>query len=67
VIDLPAELRSAITRFVAENPASRFPGSADPFFDEPLAGFAAADDPLWSDFKNIIGGHHLTPTDPADS
>ena len=32
-----------------------------PIFDEPLVGFADGDDPLFSDFKRIIGPWHLTP------
>ncbi len=32
-----------------------------PIFDEPLVGFADGDDPLFSEFKRIIGPGHLTP------
>jgi len=50
-----------IRRYAAENPANRFPGSSDRYFDEPLVGFAAADDPLFTGYKRIIGDFHLTP------
>jgi epoxyqueuosine reductase len=50
-----------IRRFAAESPANRFPGSGERYFDEPLVGFASADDPLFTDYKRIIGEFHLTP------
>jgi epoxyqueuosine reductase QueG len=38
------------------------PGEADtPIFDEPLVGFADGNDPLFQEFKTIIGPNHLTP------
>lgn len=52
-----------IRRFVRESQANRFPESAAPYFDEPLVGFAAADDPLFADYKRIIGDFHLTPAE----
>lgn len=33
------------------------------YFGEPLVGFAAADDPLFSKYKTLIGPHHLTPAE----
>jgi epoxyqueuosine reductase len=50
-----------IRRFVLENPGNFFPDSQDPYLDEPLVGFAAADDPLFAQYKEIIGEFHLTP------
>ncbi len=50
-----------IIRFAAESPANRFPDSTERYFDEPLVGFAAAGDPLFTDYKRIIGDFHLTP------
>lgn len=32
-----------------------------PYFDEPLIQFASADDPLFLEYKTIIGPDHLTP------
>lgn len=50
-----------ILRFVRESPDNRFPDSGRPYFEEPLIGFAAADDPLFSEYKRVIGDFHLTP------
>ncbi|HEX5773802.1 MAG TPA: epoxyqueuosine reductase, partial [Geomobilimonas sp.] len=54
-------IREEIRRFVAESPANRFPDGSGPYFDEPVVGFAADDDPLFDDYKSIIGDFHLTP------
>lgn len=54
-------LQEEIHNFVTASPDNRFAGSDHPYFEEPLVGFAAADDPLFSDFKHIIGEFHLTP------
>ena len=50
-----------IARFVAEEAGNRFPESGVPYFDQPLVRFAAADDPLFTAYKTIIGSFHLTP------
>ena len=50
-----------IRRFAAESPANRFPDGVERYFDEPLVGFVAAGDPLFTDYKRIIGDFHLTP------
>ncbi|MDR3564306.1 MAG: epoxyqueuosine reductase [Negativicutes bacterium] len=56
-----------IRRFVAENPANRFPDCDRPYFDQPLVGFASADDPLFAQYKTIIGDFHLTPQELVNS
>ncbi len=56
-------IRDEIIRYVRESPENRFPGSEHPYFEEPLIGFAAADDPLFYDYKQIIGEFHLTPAE----
>lgn len=56
-------IREEIRRFVLESPDNRFPDSDRPYFDEPLVGFAAADDPLFSEFKKVIGQFHMTPAE----
>jgi epoxyqueuosine reductase QueG len=33
----------------------------EPYFDQPLIGFAAFDEPLFTVYKEIIGDFHLTP------
>ncbi|HEY5975735.1 MAG TPA: epoxyqueuosine reductase [Geobacteraceae bacterium] len=50
-----------ISRFVAKCPENHFPDSGDPYFAEPLVGFAAAGDPLFTEYKRIIGPFHQTP------
>lgn len=54
-------IRDEILRFVRESPDNRFPDSDRPYFEEPLIGFAAAADPLFSEYKRVIGDFHLTP------
>jgi epoxyqueuosine reductase len=54
-------IRTMISRFVGESPAGRFPEDGQPYFDEPLVGYAAADDHLFEDYKRIIGPFHRTP------
>jgi len=56
-------IRDEIRRFVLESPDNRFPESGQPYFDEPLVGFAAAADPLFSQYKTIIGEFHMTPAE----
>lgn len=52
-----------IRRFVREESTNRFPGSNEPYFDDPLIGFAAATDALFTEYKSIIGAFHLSPAE----
>ncbi|MRR59378.1 MAG: epoxyqueuosine reductase [Deltaproteobacteria bacterium] len=54
-------IRDEIRRFVLESPDNRFPHIDRPYFEEPLIGFAAADDPMFNEFKSVIGLFHVTP------
>jgi len=56
-----------ICRFVGESPHNRFPDSDEPYFDDPLVGYAAADDPLFNDYKRIIGRFHRTPQEVMEA
>jgi epoxyqueuosine reductase QueG len=56
-------LRDEIERFVREEAGNRFPDGGETFFDMPLIGLAAADDPLWQQYKQVIGEFHRTPTE----
>jgi epoxyqueuosine reductase QueG len=58
---METQIRNEIVRFVHESPLNRFPEGTEPYFDEPLVGYAAADDPLFSSYKSIIGAFHQTP------
>ena len=52
-----------IEAFVAASADNRSVDDGTPYFESPLIGFAAADDPLFVDYKTIIGGFHLTPAE----
>ena len=60
------KIRAEIESFTAGHPGNRFPESDAPYFDTPLVGFAAADDPLFAEYKTIIGTFHLTPQELLD-
>ena len=56
------ELIETIRAFALESPLNRLPQDESLFiFDEPLVGFADGDDPLFKEYKRIIGEWHLTP------
>ncbi len=55
------KLVAEVVRFITEAAANRLPDGSAPFFDTPLVGFAALDDPLFTAYKEIIGDFHLTP------
>jgi len=38
-----------------------FPFYGEMIFDEPLVGFVRGNDPIFTDFKSVIGPHHFTP------
>jgi hypothetical protein len=47
---------------VVKNPLNRMAASEkDSYFDEPMVQFAAGNDPLFTEYKSIIGPEHLTP------
>lgn len=56
-------VRNEIIRFIRDNPANRLPESDTPCFDEPLVGFSAAADSIFTDYKRIIGPFHLLPSE----
>jgi epoxyqueuosine reductase QueG len=56
-------IREEIQRVVASSQDNRFPGSDEPYFDEPLVGYAAAGDPLFAEYRQIIGAFHQTPAE----
>ena len=59
-------IRREIERLVREAPENRQEApDQGPYFDEPLVGFASANDPLFERYReeNIIGSFHLTPKD----
>jgi len=38
-----------------------YPFTGERIFDKPLVGFVRGDDPIFLEYKKIIGPHHLTP------
>ena len=55
------KLIAEIISFVTESAFNRLPDDSGPYFDAPLVGFAAVDEPLFTSYKEIIGDFHLTP------
>ncbi len=62
-VNNPAEnITKEIKSFVAKSPLNRMATSdKDIYFDEPLVQFADGADPLFNEYKSIIGPTHLTP------
>ena len=54
-------LREEISRFVREDAGNLFFVSSVRYFDDPLIGFSSATDPLFTEYKTVIGEFHLTP------
>ena len=55
-------IETEIKSFVHSSPLNRMPGNENqPIFGEPLVKFADGNDPLFVEFKTIIGPTHLTP------
>jgi epoxyqueuosine reductase QueG len=54
---------NAIKDKLANHPANsmEFPFEGEKIFDEPLIGFVKGDDPIFTEYKKIIGPHHFTP------
>lgn len=65
-VGLEETIRTAIRHFVVEDPGNRCADSAEPYFDAPLVGFAAAGDPLFAEYKRIIGDFHQRPEEILD-
>lgn len=63
-----AFIEGAIKTYVRESPLNRLPSfDNEPIFDEPLIGFADADDPLFREYKSIIGEFHQTPREAFEA
>ncbi len=54
-------VRDEIVRFVLESQENRHLDEGERYFDEPLVGFASAEDPLFAEYKRIIGSFHRMP------
>ncbi|QXE87419.1 epoxyqueuosine reductase [Geomonas nitrogeniifigens] len=56
-----------ITRSIVDHKANWSESLADRYFDEPLVNFAAGDDPIFEEFKQIIGPWHRTPREAYEA
>jgi epoxyqueuosine reductase len=54
-------IRQAITEFVRAHPANHYKTGRGKYFASPLVGFAAGKDPLFRQYKKVIGRFHFTP------
>lgn len=54
-------VRDEIVRFTLESPENRHREGGERYFDKPLVGFASAADPIFAEYKRIIGPFHRTP------
>ena len=61
-------LERLVKNFILENDQNRrIPLDAGSYFEEPLVGFASGTDPLFFEYKTIIGTYHLTPREVIQS
>ncbi|MDP2662574.1 MAG: epoxyqueuosine reductase, partial [Dehalococcoidia bacterium] len=64
---LAQSLEEMIRAFVLESPLNRLRDlDGGPIYEEPLVGFADGDDPLFQEYKSIIGDFHLTPREAME-
>ena len=54
-------IEAAIAKFVKESPGNRRQLDGGKYWDKPLVGFASGNDPLFKEYKKIIGKFHQTP------
>ncbi len=54
-------IEGVIARFVEESPANRRKVDGGKYWEAPLVGFASGKDPLFKQYKKIIGDFHFTP------
>lgn len=60
--DPAAFIEQAIRQYTRSSPLNRLPAfDGTPIFDDPLVGFADGDDPIFAEYKTVIGSFHLTP------
>ena len=56
-------IRRELARILDESPENHHVDLDGPLFLPPLVGFAAADDPLFLTYKEVVGPFHRTPTE----
>lgn len=60
-------IRTCITQAIVGNEANWSDSLGSRYFDEPLVNFASGDDPIFSEFKQIIGPWHRTPCEAFEA
>lgn len=54
-------IKNEIKRYFKESKENWFEEIKDTYYEEPIIKFADAEDPLFKEYKKIIGEHHFTP------
>lgn len=54
-------IRNKVKKYVLENKENWNSETNDRIYDEPIIKFASAEDPLFKEYKSIIGKKHFTP------
>lgn len=54
-------IKNEIKRYFKESKENWFEEINDTYYEEPIIGFADTEDPLFEEYKKIIGEHHFTP------
>ena len=54
-------IEKAIIQFTQKSPANHRKVGGGRYWNQPLVGFASGDDPLFRQYKKIIGRYHFTP------
>jgi NAD-dependent dihydropyrimidine dehydrogenase PreA subunit len=55
------KIRGAVRAFLRDDAVNRFEAVGGTYFDEPLVGFADAEDALFAKYKTLIWDEYLTP------
>ncbi len=58
-------IAKTIKEYIVNSPKNVLDGG--PMFDEPMVGFADANDPIFQEYKKIIGDFHMTPREALES
>jgi len=64
--DPEKSIEQAIVKFVSESSFNRRKVDGGKYFGPPLVGFCSGNDPLFKQYKKIIGRFHFTPRDIFD-
>ena len=59
--DLKRHVKEVVAGLIREHPANRHPTTGGQIFAEPLIGCADGRDPIFDEYKTIIGDFHQTP------